>query len=101
MATNTIYKRNEDGTLDIISEETVPDIADQSSGVVDLVGGRATVQSIHAGKKIGLSRQQDNTTAVGSLYIYEPQTVAGVSFQIRSSNVNDAGTVVWYLIDEI
>lgn len=101
MAINSTYKRNEDGTLELISEETVPDPQDQTSGSVDLVAGRATVNSVFAGKKIGLSRQQDNTTAVGSLYIYDPQTVDGVSFQIRSSNVNDAGTVIWYLIDEI
>jgi len=87
------------GEQELSNVEIIPDINDSNKGVIDLVGGRAIVQSIHAGKDIILTRNQDKTTAIGNLYIYSPNTVFGVSFEIRSTNTLDAGTVFWQIIE--
>jgi len=76
----------------------VPDIGLELSGFADLTSGRATVNCYHAGKAVILTRNQDNTTAIGNLYIYAPATVPQVSFEIRSTNNSDNGTVFWQIV---
>jgi len=70
-----------------------------NSGYIDLSLGRATVVTPYAGQSVVITRNQDNTTAIGNLYVYAPNTVAGVSFEIRSTNANDNGTVYWQIVE--
>ena len=67
----------------------------------DLVNGKAIVSSYYAGKAVILTRNQDNTTAIGNVYIYSPSTIDGVSFEIRSTNISDNGTVYWQIVEEL
>jgi len=95
------YKQNEDGSTTLESTTNIPDTPEVPlDGYADLIpttgGSRVTVLTEHAGKAVPIiTRIQDNTTAVGSVYIYDPATVPGESFQIRSTNASDSGTVYW------
>jgi hypothetical protein len=81
------------------SAVNIPDINYELSGYADLVAGRATVSSYHAGKAIILTRNQDNTTLIGNVYIFSPNTVNNVSFEIRSTNTSDNGTIYWQIVE--
>lgn len=93
------YQWMNDGENVEVSSTPTPDVNMELTGYADLINGRATVQSYHAGKSIILTRNQDNTTAIGNLYIYSPATITQVSFEIRSTNNSDNGTVFWQIID--
>lgn len=99
MGQDIVYQWISDGVNTPISSTPIPDVNSELSGYVDLSAGRATVNCLHAGKDVILTRNQDNTTAIGNLYIYSPNTVSGVSFEIRSTNTLDAGTVFWQIIE--
>ena len=99
MANNITYKWISDGQCIEISNEYLPDIGLSYSGYADLVNGRATVESYFAGSAVILTRNQDNTSAIGNLYIYAPATVPQVSFEIRSTNSSDNGTVYWQIVE--
>ena len=59
-------------------------------------GSRVTITTPLAGTSVPIiTRIQDNTSAVGSVYIYDAATQDGVSFQIRSTDAQDAGTIYW------
>lgn len=93
------YEWISDGVNQEISSILVPDIGLELSGFADLTNGRATVNCYHAGKAVILTRNQDNTSAIGNLYIYAPATVQQVSFEIRSTNSSDNGTVFWQIVE--
>ena len=99
MGQEIVYQWIEDGLNQEISSTLVPDIGLELSGFADLTLGRATVSSYHAGKAVILTRNQDNTTAIGNVYIYAPNTINQVSFEIRSTNTNDNGTVYWQIVE--
>lgn len=100
MARTEIYTLNPiTGEQELTSVEITPDINDFLNGTIDLISGKATVQTLHAGKSVLLTRNQDNTTAIGNLYVYAPNTIPNVSFEIRSTNVNDVGTVYWQIVE--
>lgn len=93
------YQWIEDGVNQEISSTNIPDIGLETSGYADLTNGRVTVSNYNAGKAVILTRNQDNTTAIGNLYIYAPSTVPQVSFEIRSTNNSDNGTVYWQIVE--
>jgi hypothetical protein len=99
MGQEIVYEWIADGVNQEISSTLVPDIGLELSGYADLTNGRATVQSYHSGKAVIITRNQDNTTAIGNLYIYAPATVPQVSFEIRSTNNSDNGTVYWQIVE--
>lgn len=99
MGQEIVYEWIADGVNQEISSTLVPDIGLELSGYADLINGRATVNCYHAGKAVILTRNQDNTTAIGNLYIYAPSTVNQVSFEIRSTNNSDNGTVYWQIVE--
>ena len=99
MAKDIVYQWISDGVNQIISEVLLPDIGLELSGFADLTNGRVTVNCYHAGKAVILTRNQDNTSAIGNLYIYAPATVQQVSFEIRSTNNSDNGTVFWQIVE--
>jgi hypothetical protein len=99
MGQEIVYQWIEDGLNQEISSTLVPDIGLELSGFADLTLGRATVNNYHAGKAVILTRNQDNTTAIGNVYIYAPNTINQVSFEIRSTNTNDNGTVYWQIVE--
>jgi len=99
MGQEIVYQWIEDGLNQEISSTLVPDIGLELSGFADLTLGRATISSYHAGKAVILTRNQDNTTAIGNVYIYAPNTINQVSFEIRSTNTNDNGTVYWQIVE--
>jgi len=99
MGQEIIYQWIEDGVNEVLSVTDTPDINIETSGFADLTLGRATVTSYHAGKAVILTRNQDNTTAIGNVYIYAPNTIPQVSFEIRSTNTNDNGTVYWQIVE--
>jgi hypothetical protein len=93
------YEWISDGINQEISSVLVPDIGLELSGFAELTNGKVTVNCYHAGKAVILTRNQDNTTAIGNVYIYSPSTIEGVSFEIRSTNVSDNGTVYWQIVE--
>lgn len=93
------YQWVSDGENVEISSTTIPDINLELSGYADLVGGRVTVNSYHAGKAVILTRNQDNTTLIGNVYVYAPNTITNVSFEIRSTNTSDNGTIYWQIVE--
>lgn len=99
MGQEIIYKWISDGVNEILSSTTIPDLNMELSGFADLTNGRATVNCYYAGKAVILTRNQDNTTAIGNLYVYTPATVEQVSFEIRSTNNSDNGTVFWQIVE--
>lgn len=99
MGQEIIYQWISDGVNVQISSTLTPDLNMELSGFADLINGRATVNCYHAGKAVILTRNQDNTTAIGNLYVYTPATVEQVSFEIRSTNNSDNGTVFWQIVE--
>lgn len=99
MGQEIIYKWISDGVNEILSSTTIPDINYELSGYADLVAGKAIVSSYHAGKSVILTRNQDNTTLIGNVYVYSPNTVPNVSFEIRSTNTSDNGTIYWQIVE--
>lgn len=99
MGQDIVYQWIENGVNEVLSVTDTPDINIETSGFADLTLGRVTVNSYHAGKAVLLTRNQDNTTLIGNLYVYSPNTVPGVSFEVRSTNVNDNGTVFWQIVE--
>jgi hypothetical protein len=99
MGQDIVYQWISDGVNVEISSTPIPDINVETSGYADLVLGKATVNNFNAGKAVILTRNQDNTTAIGNLYIYAPSTIPNVSFEIRSTNTNDNGTVYWQIVE--
>ena len=93
------YQWISDGVNQEVSVVNVPDIGLSLSGYADLVNGRATIENYYSGSAVILTRNQDNTTAIGNLYVYSPATIPQVSFEIRSTNVNDNGTVYWQIVE--
>lgn len=93
------YEWISDGVNQEISSTNVPDIGLSLSGYADLVNGRVTVENYYSGSAVILTRNQDNTSAIGNLYIYAPATVPQVSFEIRSTNASDNGTVYWQIVE--
>lgn len=87
------------GEQELTNVEITPDVNLETSGFADLSAGRATVTNFNAGKAVILTRNQDNTTAIGNVYIYAPNTINQVSFEIRSTNANDNGTVYWQIVE--
>jgi len=87
------------GEQELTNVEIVPDINDFVNGTIDLTLGKAIVQTIHAGKAVLITRNQDNTTLIGNVYVYSPNTITNVSFEIRSTNINDNGTVFWQIVE--
>lgn len=106
MAKDEIYVTDGNGNTTLVSSVTVPDPpAVESSGTAKLVpttgGARVTVQSVHAGKTILLTRSQSTTSNIGNVYILDSATVAGVSFVIISSNASDSGYIDWVVADGV
>ena len=99
MGQDIVYQWIEDGVNEVISVTSTPNINLETSGYADLATGRVTVQSYHAGKAVILTRNQDNTSAIGNVYIYAPNTINNVSFEIRSTNNLDNGTVFWQIVE--
>jgi hypothetical protein len=93
------YQWISDGVNQEISSTLIPDIGLELSGFADLVNGKVTIQNYYSGSAVILTRNQDNTTAIGNLYIYAPNTIPNVSFEIRSTNANDNGTVYWQIVE--
>ena len=99
MGQDIVYKWIEDGVNQEISSTNIPDIGLETSGYADLVGGKVIISNFNAGKAVLLTRNQDNTTLIGNLYVYSPNTIPNVSFEIRSTNINDNGTVYWQIVE--
>lgn len=99
MGQDIVYQWIEDGVNEVLSITDTPNINIETSGYIDLVAGRATVNNFNAGKAVLITRNQDNTTFIGNLYVYSPNTIPNVSFEIRSTNVNDTGTVFWQIVE--
>jgi hypothetical protein len=99
MGQDIVYQWVENGDNIVISVTDTPDINIETSGFADLTAGRVTISNFNAGKAVIITRNQDNTTAIGNLYIYAPNTIPNVSFEIRSTNVNDNGTVYWQIVE--
>lgn len=99
MGQDIVYKWVENGENEVLSVTDTPDINVETSGFADLTAGRATVTNFNAGKAVILTRNQDNTTGIGNVYIYAPNIIPNVSFEIRSTNTNDNGTVYWQIVE--
>ena len=99
MGQDIVYQWIEDGVNEVVSTTPTPDINIETSGFADLTLGKVTVNSYHAGKAVLITRNQDNTTLIGNLYVYSPNTIPNVSFEIRSTNINDNGTVYWQIVE--
>jgi hypothetical protein len=87
------------GEQELTNVEITPNVNYETSGYADLTAGRVTITNFNAGKAVILTRNQDNTTAIGNVYIYAPNTINQVSFEIRSTNANDNGTVYWQIVE--
>ena len=99
MGQDIVYQWIEDGVNEVVSITPVPDINYETSGYTDLVAGKVIINNYNAGKSVILTRNQDNTTLIGNLYVYSPNTIPNVSFEIRSTNANDNGTVYWQIVE--
>jgi hypothetical protein len=99
MGQDIVYQWIEDGVNEVLSTTPVSDINLETSGYADLVLGKVIINNFNAGKAVLLTRNQDNTTLIGNLYVYSPNTIPNVSFEIRSTNLNDNGTVYWQIVE--
>lgn len=101
MGYNETWKQNEDGTVTLVSSEYFEDAIsnDATEGEVQLVLGKAKVNTIFAGKNVVLSRKQSTATGIGHLYVDVDDIVVGISFTIKSTNANDNGIVIWKILD--
>ena len=99
MGQDIVYQWIEDGVNQEVSSTDTPNINIETSGYADLSLGRVTINNFNAGKAVLITRNQDNTTLIGNLYVYSPNTVPNVSFEIRSTNINDNGTVFWQIVE--
>jgi len=99
MGQEIVYQWIEDGVNEVISVTNTPDINYETSGYADLVGGKVIINNFNAGKAVLLTRNQDNTTLIGNLYVFSQNTIPNVSFEIRSTNINDNGTVFWQIVE--
>jgi hypothetical protein len=99
MGQDIVYQWIEDGVNEEVSSTDTPNINLETSGYADLTAGRVTVTNFNAGKAVIITRNQDNTNAIGNLYIYAPNTINNVSFEIRSTNNLDNGTVFWQIVE--
>jgi hypothetical protein len=99
MGQEIVYKWIEDGVNEVLSVTPVADVNYEISGYADLTLGKVIVNNFNAGKAVILTRNQDNTTLIGNLYVYSPNTINNVSFEIRSTNANDNGTVYWQIVE--
>jgi hypothetical protein len=99
MGKDIVYQWIEDGINEEVSSTNTIDVNIEISGYADLSLGRVTINNFNAGKAVIITRNQDNTTAIGNLYIYAPNTIPNVSFEIRSTNANDNGTVYWQIVE--
>ena len=99
MGKDIIYQWIEDGVNEVLSSTSIVDVNYETSGYADLTLGKVIVYNFNAGKSVVLTRNQDNTTLIGNLYVYSPNTITNVSFEIRSTNVNDNGTVFWQIVE--
>lgn len=93
------YGLDADGNTILLSVEDDGTPPEATTGFIDLVAGRATVLTPFAGQAVIITRNQDNTTLIGNLYVYSPNTIPNVSFEIRSTNINDNGTVYWQIVE--
>lgn len=93
------YQWINDGENIEISSTSTPDISLETSGYADLIAGKIIVKNYNAGKAVLLTRNQDNLTAIGNVYVYSPNTIPNVSFEIRSTNALDSGTVFWQIVE--
>jgi len=87
------------GEQELTNVEITPDVNYETSGFADIALGKVTVNTFNAGKAVLITRNQDNTTLIGNLYVYSPNTIPNVSFEIRSTNINDNGTVYWQIVE--
>jgi hypothetical protein len=99
MGQDIVYQWIEDGVNEVLSTTPVSDINLETSGYADLVLGKVIINNFNAGKAVLLTRNQDNTTLIGNLYVYSPNTIPNVSFEVRSTNINDNGTVFWQIVE--
>lgn len=99
MGKEIVYQWVADGVNVEISSTSIPDINIEISGYADLLAGKVTINNFNAGKAVLLTRNQDNTTLIGNLYVYSPNTIPNVSFEIRSTDINDNGTVYWQIVE--
>jgi hypothetical protein len=99
MGQEIVYQWIEDGVNEVLSTTPVSDINLETSGYADLVLGKVIINNFNAGKAVLITRNQDNTTLIGNLYVYSPNTIPNVSFEIRSTNSNDNGTVYWQIVE--
>jgi len=96
------YKKKEDGSIvfDYAIEDGI--VEELKEGEVVLVptsgGARKTVNTSYAGQFITLQREQTSTSNMGNIAILN--VIDGQSFEIRSTNASDAGTIRWKLIEE-
>jgi len=93
------YGIDENGNTVLLSVEDDGQLPAATSGYADLTGGRVTVNTPFAGQAVIITRNQDNTTLIGNLYVYAQNTIPNVSFEIRSTNSNDNGTVYWQIVE--
>jgi hypothetical protein len=93
------YGLDADGNTILLSVEDDGLPPENNWGYADLSLGRVTVTTPYAGQSVVLTRNQENVTAIGNLYVYAPNTIEGVSFEIRSTNANDNGTVYWQIVE--
>jgi len=98
MGQDIIYEWIADGQNVLVSVINTPNDNAITSGFADLVNGKVVVETSYAGQPVILTRNQDNTTAIGNLYIFSTNTIEGVSFEIRSTNINDNGSVFWQIV---
>lgn len=99
MGKEIVYQWVADGVNVEISSTSIPDINIEISGYADFLAGKVTINNFNAGKAVLLTRNQDNTTLIGNLYVYSPNTIPNVSFEIRSTDINDNGTVYWQIVE--
>jgi hypothetical protein len=99
MGKEIVYQWIEDGVNEVISVTDIPDVNVETSGFADLSAGKVIINNFNAGKAVLITRNQDNTTLIGNLYVYSPNTINNVSFEIRSTNINDNGTVYWQIVE--
>jgi hypothetical protein len=93
------YGLDADGNTILLSVEDDGIPPAPISGYADLLGGKVTVNNANAGKAVLITRNQDNNTLIGNLYVYSQNTIPQVSFEIRSTNINDNGTVFWQIVE--
>lgn len=96
------YIQDENGNVTLVESEDDGIIDHPKEGEVKLVptagGARVVVNTPYAGEFITLQREQTNVSNIGNIVIINP--IPGQSFEIRSTNASDAGTIKWKLIEE-